>query len=67
MIEDTKMVGAETVSRDLDVSMPTAYKIIREWNKEIKEKYPSAIIIPGKVNRAWYNNAVCYMDIEKKE
>ena len=46
-------VGVETVKQDLGVSRAKAYEIIKELNTE----YPRAIIVSGKVNRIWYEEA----------
>ena len=50
-------VGVETVVFDLGVSKPKAYNIIRELNKELKAQKPNAIVVAGKVNRIWYEEA----------
>lgn len=56
-IQNTIFVGVETVIRDLGISKPKAYKIIKELNEKLKKVNPNAIIISGKVNRQWYNQA----------
>ena len=50
-------VGVETVKRDLGVSRAKAYEIIKELNNSMKAEYPRAIIVSGKVNRIWYEEA----------
>lgn len=42
---------------DLGVSRSKAYEVIRELNASMKEAYPKAIVVPGKVNRIWYEEA----------
>ena len=56
-IQNTIFVGVETVVKDLGISKPKAYKIIKELNEKLKKANPNAIIINGKVNRNWYNQA----------
>ena len=50
-------VGVETVKQDLGVSRAKAYEIIKELNNSMKAEYPRAIIVSGKVNRIWYEEA----------
>lgn len=64
--KNTIFVGVDTVVRDLGISKPKAYKIIRELNEQLKIANPNAIIITGKVNRNWYYQA-CLMDSGFKE
>lgn len=46
------------VQNDLGVSRAKAYGVIKDLNKQLKEQYPRAIIISGKVNRKWYEEAL---------
>ena len=50
-------VGVDTLCSDLDVSKAKAYEIIRELNREMKEQNPRALVVTGKVNRIWYEEA----------
>ena len=50
-------VGVDTVIRDTGVSRAKAYQIMRDLNAQMKEKYPSALIVHGRVNRIWYEEA----------
>ena len=50
-------VGVDTVKSDLGVSKAKAYEVIRELNASMKAKYPKAIVVAGKVNRIWYEEA----------
>jgi hypothetical protein len=50
-------VGVDTVISDLGVSRAKAYEVIRQLNKEMKEQNPRAIVVAGKVNRIWYEEA----------
>lgn len=50
-------VGVDTVMHDFDVSRPKAYAIIHSLNETLRKKYPSAIVVAGKVNRVWYDKA----------
>ena len=54
-------VGVETVQFDFGVSRAKAYDIIRNLNDELRKQHPKAIIVAGKVNRFFYEEA-CLMD-----
>ena len=53
-------VGVDTVRYDLGVSRAKAYEVIKDLNKELKAQNPRALIVSGKVNRIWYEEA-CLM------
>ena len=55
---DSLFVRVDTISEDLGVSKPKAYKIIQDLNKQLKKEHPNAIVIAGRVNRIWYYNAL---------
>ena len=59
MVETKKplFVGVDTVRFDLGVSKAKAYDVIKQLNKELKEANPRAIVVAGKVNRIWYEEA----------
>ncbi len=57
-IGNTLFVDVNTVQQDLGVSRAKAYEVIKELNKQLKEQYPRAIIIAGRVNRKWYEEAL---------
>ena len=50
-------VNVDTVKNDLGVSRAKAYQVIKELNAELKKQYPMAIVVAGKVNRIWYEEA----------
>jgi hypothetical protein len=50
---EKKFIRVEEVAKELDVSTPYAYKIIRQLNDELKEK--GFITIAGRVNRQYFN------------
>ncbi len=50
-------VGVDTITHDLGVSRAKAYAVIKELNRGLKAQYPSAIIVAGKVNRRFYEDA----------
>ena len=60
-------VGVDTIMRDYDISRPKAYAIIQQLNKQLKEAYPTAIIIAGKVNRNWYDIACLKKEMKYKQ
>ena len=49
-------VGVDTVRFDLGVSRAKAYEVIRELSA-MKGENPKAIVVAGKVNRIWYEEA----------
>lgn len=57
-------VGVDTVIYDFGVSRAKAYEIIKELNKELKDAYPRAIVVAGKVNRIWYDEA-CLQNVRR--
>lgn len=50
-------IGPEEIMKDWDVSKATAYNIIKKLNTQLIKKHPTALIIAGKVNRIWYEDA----------
>lgn len=50
-------IGVDTVESDLGVSRAKAYAVIKELNAAMKAEYPKAIVVAGKVNRIWYEEA----------
>jgi hypothetical protein len=58
----TLFVGVETVSHDLGVSRAKAYAVIKQLNWELKKKYPMAIVVSGRVNRKWYEEACLQLE-----
>lgn len=47
-----KYISAEELARELDVSKPFAYKLIREMNDELQKK--GFITIAGRVSRQFF-------------
>lgn len=45
-------VRAEEVAKELGISKPYAYKLVREMNEELKQK--GFYIIPGRVSRRYF-------------
>ena len=62
-ISKTLFVTVDTVQSDLGVSRAKAYQIIKELNEELKKKHPTAIVVAGRVNRVWYEEA-CLQHIQ---
>ena len=50
---ESKFIRVDEVAKELDVSKPYAYKIIRQLNDELKAK--GFITIAGRVNRQYFN------------
>ena len=51
-VPDTRFMNAENVAEFMGVSVPTAYKIIRQLNLELKSQ--GYIIISGKVPTKYF-------------
>jgi len=58
-----QFIRADDVARELDVSKPYAYKIIRQLNDELKSK--GFITVAGRVNRQYFNKR--FYGTEKEE
>lgn len=50
---ENKFIRVDEVAKELDVSKPYAYKLIRQLNDELKEK--GFITIAGRVNRQYFH------------
>ena len=57
MQNNTMYVDANEISRDWGCSKSKAYAIIRELSEQMRKENPKLIIIAGKVNRAYYEEA----------
>ena len=55
--EKTLFVNVTTDQSDLGVSRAKAYQVIKDLNEQLKKKHPMAIVVAGKVNRVWYEEA----------
>ena len=53
---EKKFIRAEEVAKELDVSVPYAYKIIRKLNDELKAK--GYITVSGRVNDQYFNERI---------
>ncbi len=42
---------------DLGVSRAKAYEVIKDLNEQLKKENPKALVVAGKVNRIWYEEA----------
>ena len=50
---ENKFIRVDEVAKELDVSKPYAYKLIRQLNEELKAM--GFITIAGRVNRQYFN------------
>lgn len=50
---ENKFIRVDEVAKELEVSQPYAYKLIRKLNEELKSK--GFITISGRVNRQYFN------------
>lgn len=60
---ENKFIKADEVAKELEVSKPYAYKIIRQLNEELNAK--GFITISGRVNRQYFNERL--YGVRKKE
>lgn len=54
--QNTLFILADEVAKDLQVSKPTAYKIIREMNEELQQM--GYLTISGRVSRDFYEEKI---------
>ena len=57
-------IKAEEIAKELGVSKATAYRMIREWNEQLKAK--GYTTVTGRVSRQYYREQV-YGLTERKE
>jgi hypothetical protein len=50
--DKSRFLGAKQVSELLEISETSAYKIIRELNKELREK--DKIVLTGKISKRYF-------------
>lgn len=56
-LSEPAYIGPQQIMEDWDVSKATAYNIIKKLNAQLIKEHPTALIISGKVNRIWYEDA----------
>ena len=54
---NTLFIGAAQIQQDWGISKSKAYQIIKDLNAELKKKNPGALVVSGRVNRFWYEEA----------
>lgn len=59
---NTVCVDAEQIAREWHISKSSAYNVIKNMNKRLLEINPDALVLPGKVNKLWYDS-VCMRNI----
>jgi hypothetical protein len=64
VLSDSMFVRANDIAQDLDVSIPFAYKLIREMNAELKTK--GFMTVAGRVSRQFYEEKF-YGVVREKE
>ena len=55
-MENKLFVTAGEIAKDLQISKPFAYKLVREMNDELKEK--GFLVIAGCVSRQFYEEKI---------
>lgn len=54
---DQMYVGVEEVCRDWGCSKSKGYQIIRQLSRQMKAENPKLLIMSGKINRRYYEEA----------
>lgn len=54
---NTLFIGVAQIQKDWGISRSKAYQIIKDLNAELKKKNPTALVVAGRVNRFWYEEA----------
>ena len=54
---NTMFIGVAQIQKDWGISRSKAYQIIKDLNAELKKKNPTALVVSGRVNRFWYEEA----------
>ena len=54
---DQMYVGVEEVCRDWGCSRSKGYQIIRQLSRQMKAENPKLLVMSGKVNRRYYEEA----------
>jgi hypothetical protein len=63
-LDDKMFVRADDIAKDLDVSTPFAYRLIREMNAELRAK--GYMTVAGRVSRQFYEEKF-YGVVREKE
>lgn len=61
---ENRFIRADEVAKELGISKPYAYKLIRKLNDELKEK--GFVTISGRVNRQYFNERLYGVGKEMK-
>ena len=56
VVEEPVMINADEIAATLLVSKQQAYKLIREWNKELKAN--GKLTLRGRVNREYFKQKI---------
>ena len=56
VVEEPVMINADEIAATLLVSKQQAYKLIREWNKELKAS--GKLTLRGRVNREYFKQKI---------
>jgi len=55
-MDNTLFIKAEEIAKELGVSRPYAYKLVRKLNEELNQR--GFITISGRVSRAYYKEKI---------
>lgn len=57
-MEEKNILTAKEVATMLEISVPSAYRIIKQLNKELQAK--GKIILPGKVSKKFFYEKIYF-------
>jgi hypothetical protein len=64
-MSNTLLIKADEIAKELGVSKPYAYKLVKKLNDELKKK--GFITIAGRVSRHYYEEKIYGLLSEKEE
>ena len=65
MSKNNSFMRVDEIAKELDVSKPCAYKILRKLNEELKRK--NYIIVSGRLSRKYFQERFYGLKVEKEE
>ena len=63
-MNENSFMKVNDVAKELGISVSHAYKIMQQFNRELKEK--GYMTIAGRVNRKYFMEKFCYSGTERK-
>ena len=57
-IYNSACVEVDQIAQEWHISKSSAYNVIKVMNQRLREINPDALVLPGRVNKLWYDS-VC--------